>query len=167
MLTAAAETHPLALRGTRAVANPGYVDPARYVPQCDAVPLPAAPLDTTTRLFDDRLSEARRATAAWASAAGVASHRVSDLVLAVNEAASNAVEHGAGSGVLRCWSGPDGFVCEVTDVGGRLTDPFAGHLPPDLERSRGLGLWLMRQVTDLVQVRCGEAGTTVRIHLFD
>ena len=54
-------------------------------------------------------------------------------------------------------------LCQVHDSG-RITDPLAGrvrHGPDD----RGHGLWLVNQVCDLVELRSGDAGTTVRIHL--
>jgi len=51
----------------------------------------------------------------------------------------------------------------VHDVG-RITDPLAGrvrHGPDD----SGHGLWLVNQVCDLVELRSGDAGTTVRMHM--
>jgi anti-sigma regulatory factor (Ser/Thr protein kinase) len=45
-----------------------------------------------------------------------------DVVLAVNELASNAVRHGAGRGRLRMW-GQDGAVCCQVQDAGRTPDP--------------------------------------------
>jgi anti-sigma regulatory factor (Ser/Thr protein kinase) len=42
---------------------------------------------------------------------------------------------------------------------------LAGHLPLPPGRAGGCGLWLARQFCDLVEVRSGVDGTTVRLHL--
>jgi anti-sigma regulatory factor (Ser/Thr protein kinase) len=41
---------------------------------------------------------------------------------------------------------------------------WSTHPPPPLGQ-RGRGLWIIRQLTDVVAVRTGEDGTTVRIEL--
>ena len=47
---------------------------------------------------------------------------------------------------------------------GWIADPLAGRVrrAPD---SRGHGLFLVNQVCDLVELRTGQAGTTVRMHM--
>jgi hypothetical protein len=48
----------------------------------------------------------------------------------------------------------------------RITDRLAGTLRPDPSApGTRRGLWLVHQVSDLVQVRSGPAGTTIRVHL--
>lgn len=164
-VSSAADTHPSILTGTATRSNPGYVDPATYFRRCDAQPLPAAPLDAATVFFTDELDAVRRFVAAAADDARVDSDRTADLVIAVNEAASNAVEHGGGRGALRTWSTPDELICEVTNPAGRISDPFPGHLPPDPLGNRGRGLWLIRQLTDLTEIRSDPTGVTVRMRL--
>ncbi|MDX6532539.1 MAG: hypothetical protein QOF68_283, partial [Gaiellales bacterium] len=46
-----------------------------------------------------------------------------------------------------------------------LDDPLAGHLPPSPMAPDGWGLWLSRQICDLVDVRSNESGTVVRLHV--
>ena len=46
---------------------------------------------------------------------------------------------------------------------GRLTDPLAGRRRPDPLGGGGMGLYLVQQLCDLVQIRTGPAGTTVRV----
>ncbi len=67
--------------------------------------------------------------------------------------------------MMRVWAGPQTMVCEVSDTGAGLRDPLAGRLPSGRSTARGRGLWLARQVCDLVEVRSAPAGTTVRLHL--
>ncbi|MEJ3657375.1 ATP-binding protein [Actinomycetes bacterium KLBMP 9759] len=105
------------------------------------------------------LAGVRRLTERVGEAAGLSDERVADLVLAVNEIASNSIEHGPGSGVLRFWTGAD-LVAEVTDDGAGLTIPFPGIALPPPEGVRGRGLWLASELCDVLQV-WSDAGSTV------
>jgi anti-sigma regulatory factor (Ser/Thr protein kinase) len=96
--------------------------------------------------------------------AGIEDIRRDDLLLAVNELATNSVRHGGGRGVLRAWSEVDTIVCEVRDSG-RISEPLTGRVRPPAGRLNGYGLWLVNQVCDLVQVRVGDTGTVVRMRV--
>ncbi len=87
-----------------------------------------------------------------------------DLVLAINELAANSIRHGGGRGVLRVWRDNGSLICEIKDRG-RLADPLAGRRAPAREALDGRGLWIANQVCDLVQVRSGSQGTTVRARI--
>jgi anti-sigma regulatory factor (Ser/Thr protein kinase) len=91
---------------------------------------------------------------------------VIDVVLAVNELATNTVRHADGRGVLRTWETGDGsvLVCEVRD-GGRFDNPLAGREPPSADSGGGFGLWLVNNLCDLAQVRTFATGSVVRIHV--
>ena len=90
--------------------------------------------------------------------------RTADLVLAVNEITTNSVRHGGGSGVLRMWVEDGELLCEVRDAG-TIEDPLAGRSRPLADRGSGFGLWLANQLCDLVQIRSGDDGSTVRMHV--
>lgn len=115
-----------------------------------------------------QLQDVRRAVRALATGAGFDDDRVDDVVLAVNEVATNAVEHGgtpgsSGSGAeLSVWVQPGALVCEVRDRGA-LADPLPGLLAPHPSDPRGRGLWIARQLCDLLHVWTDEGGTHVRI----
>jgi len=47
---------------------------------------------------------------------------------------------------------------------GWITDPLAGQQRQPADEP-GHGLWVVNQVCDLVEVRTGQAGTTVRLHM--
>jgi len=102
----------------------------------------------------------RHLVAGIAAAGGLGPDRVADAVLAVNELASNSVEHGPGSGRLRLWTG-DGLVAEVADAG-RMSQPFPGMVLPPPAGARGRGLWLASELSDVLQVWTGD-GTVIRL----
>ncbi len=54
---------------------------------------------------------------AHAARAGLAEGRAADLLLAVNEVATNSLLHGGGRGTVRLWREADALVCEVRDEG--------------------------------------------------
>ena len=127
-------------------------------------PLAAAPAAAESVPFHLDLSPLRRLVRARARAAGLAPHRVVDLVLAVGEATANTVRHAGGAGILRIWQDETGIVCEVSDTG-RMDDPRAGQLPPPPGTRGGQGLWIIHQACDQMELRSGETGTVVRMHM--
>jgi hypothetical protein len=92
-----------------------------------------------------------------------------DLVLAANEVATNAFEHGAPPVVVRLHRGADGWLCVVSDHGPGLPDPYVGiDSPlPGNPVPGGHGLWLARQLCDFLTIaaRHPGPGTTVRLEL--
>jgi anti-sigma regulatory factor (Ser/Thr protein kinase) len=91
--------------------------------------------------------------------------RAGDLVLALDEVVANAQEHGTPPIMIDAWV--DGrVVVEVRDNGAGFEPNrvWARH-PPPRYGTRGRGLWITRQLTDHLQVACGEGGTVVRIEL--
>jgi anti-sigma regulatory factor (Ser/Thr protein kinase) len=87
-----------------------------------------------------------------------------DLILAVNEAATNALLHGGNEGELRIWTDGREVVCEVTDSG-TFHEPLAGRQRPEPDWVCGRGVWLMNQLCDLVELRPTDTGTVVRLHV--
>ena len=111
--------------------------------------------DTLRSVHDDVVDRALEA--------GISLERSCDLALAVHEVATNSVVHAGGEGVLRIWGRAGALVCEVRDRG-RIADPLVGRHQPDPYGQNGRGLWMVNQLCDLVQIRSGDSGTTVRIH---
>ena len=108
------------------------------------------------------LRSTRHTVGSFARSCGLPDGRREALELAAAELATNSVRHGGGSGSLAMWRTDDAAVVEFSD-GGRLTEPLLGRLPPGVDRYGGRGLYLVNQLCDLVQVRSGSWGTTVRI----
>jgi anti-sigma regulatory factor (Ser/Thr protein kinase) len=90
--------------------------------------------------------------------------RTDDLVLAVNELATNSVRHGGGEGTLRMWTHENVLVCEIHDAG-HITDRHAGQTPPTPDQPSGRGLWVVRCLADLMEIHSSAAGTVVRVQM--
>jgi anti-sigma regulatory factor (Ser/Thr protein kinase) len=110
------------------------------------------------------LSQVRALVRQQAREAGLAEGRADDLVLAVSEVAANTLRHTQSRGTLAIWHDADEVVCEVHDEG-TIADPLAGRSKPPPGASGGHGLWLVRQVCDLVELTSDANGTTVRMHM--
>ena len=108
------------------------------------------------------LRPARRTVGSFARSCGLSPEQCDALEVAAGQLAANAVDHGRGSGSLAMWRTDDAAVVEFGDSG-RRAEPLTGRLPPEADGLGGWGLYLVNQLCDLVQVRSGSWGTTVRI----
>jgi anti-sigma regulatory factor (Ser/Thr protein kinase) len=163
VLADAERTHPELISDGVHRASDAYSGPAVPI-GCDD-PLSASPPDAVALAFGlEELFGVRALVSEQATAAGMGRDAVMDLVLAVNELATNAVRHGDGSGMLHVWCRPTRVVCQVDDRG-QITDPLAGRRTPVPDAAGGVGLWTVNQLCDLVEVRSNDAGTTVRVHI--
>jgi anti-sigma regulatory factor (Ser/Thr protein kinase) len=129
-----------------------------------AAPLPDPPEQPHWQVFQaGTLSAVRDFVMQRAAEAGLPRRDTEDLVLAANEIASNSVRHGGGGGILRIWEDDGSVICEVDDRG-RIDGPLVGRVRPEATQQSGYGVWLANQLCDLVQVRCFDTGSAVRLH---
>jgi anti-sigma regulatory factor (Ser/Thr protein kinase) len=156
-------THPQVLdeRGVRV--SERYGDPLDLArgetwPQVD----PSPPISDLH--FEGDLWALRRSLAGDELLAVLAPGRREDLVFAVNEAVSNAVRHGDGTCRARVWRDGDRIVSEI-ETTTPIEDPLAGRRRPDVTATSGRGLWLINQLCDLVELRSGPRGASVRMHV--
>ena len=157
-------SHPVMVDDEGERPSPSYVDLAAVAAPFGEL-LPAAPPGAHELPFaHDTLAAVRAFVALQAAQAGLAERRASDLVLAVNEVATNSVRHADGQGVVRMWLDGDALICEVVDGGG-IAEPLAGRERPSEGQMGGHGLWVVNQVCDLVQVRAFATGGAVRMHM--
>jgi anti-sigma regulatory factor (Ser/Thr protein kinase) len=127
-------------------------------------PLPDPPEQPEWQVFQaGTLGAVRDFVTRRASGAGLDRRATEDLVMATNEIATNSVRHGGGGGILRMWKDDGSVICEVDDRG-RITSPLVGRERPDFGQESGYGVWLANQLCDLVQVRCFDSGSAVRLH---
>jgi anti-sigma regulatory factor (Ser/Thr protein kinase) len=163
----ARRTHPTLLRGQRRWTSRPYTDPAAvYAGDGDALPPPPAGTEVVA-YGRGHLPGVRRLTRRRAAEAGLGGGRVDDVVLAVNEIASNTLSHAGERGTLSIWldAGQGELVCEIRD-GGYIADPLAGRRQPSEDDLSGRGLWIVNQLCDLVELRSGVGGTVVRLHVW-
>ncbi len=162
VLADAGRTHPELQHGPAVTPSPAYRGAA--LPPEFGLPLPQPPAGAETFRFRRDLASVRTLISGRARAAGLPPRRVRDLVLAAGELTANSIRHAGGSGILRVWHDAREFICEVAD-GGYIGDPLAGRLQPATGAPGGHGLWIVHQVCDLVELRSGRDGTTIRLHM--
>lgn len=161
VLDEARSNHPFVLDGGMHRESTTFRD-ATAQPFDRALPEPDAPM-FETRFEPGDLGALRRVVARLASAFDLSPARRDDLVLAVDEVATNSLLHADGEGILRIWPTTDALICEIRDRG-RIPDPLAGReRPARVEASSGL--WLVNQLCDLVQLRSFPTGSVVRLHM--
>ncbi|MFF4353560.1 anti-sigma factor RsbA family regulatory protein [Streptomyces sp. NPDC001530] len=166
----ATRTHPELALGARTSAPSGHdADPADLSAERDAARA-SAPLSDACdviRFARGGSAAVRAALTAYARRSGMPERRTYDMVAAVHEAVVNAVRFGGGGGVLRLRSDPDYVICEVADHGApnsATLASFPGRLLPDARAAAGHGMWVVRQLSDLVAEDLGPTGSTVRMY---
>ncbi|MFB4277186.1 MULTISPECIES: anti-sigma factor RsbA family regulatory protein [unclassified Nonomuraea] len=158
--------HPVLLGTDGEVTSTRFVEPHELVLSDDHAPLPAPGRDAETIRFTAReLKRLRQSVGDYARAAGMDRNLITSLVISVSEIAANSVEHGAGYGTIAMWVDGGELICEIADPGGALDDPLPGYIPPEPESPRGYGLWISRQLCDLVELRTEGGVLRVRLHL--
>lgn len=163
VLEGAESTHPLLRDAAGSRPSQRYEDPLRGSLN-DRWPMDDPTEPTSEHIFAGDLRSLRRAVDADPFLGGLSRERREDLVFAVNEAATNAVKHGDGRCTTRLWRDGRSVVSEVS-FDTPLPDVLAGRRRPAPDALSGRGLWLINQVCDLVQLRTGGAGTTLRMHV--
>jgi anti-sigma regulatory factor (Ser/Thr protein kinase) len=158
----ARRTHPEHLTNGEPVTAASHV-PAWEIPAgCDA-PLPPPPAGAETLAYDTDLAPVRRLVESHTRRTALGADRAADLILATSEVAANTLGHARSGGTLQVWHDENEILCQAHDQGW-ITDPLAGRVRrgPD---GRGHGLYLVNHVCDLVELRTGPAGTTIRMHM--
>ncbi len=164
VLAGARRTHPQLAREGLCQENPSYLDPAAFSAMCDQPLAPAPARAVELGVHSPDLRDLRALVTAFARRHGLSGHPLHQLLVAVTEVATNALGHGAPPVLLRVWGEADALLCEVSDRGHwRPVEPGPGWLPPRASESPRLGLWAVRMLCGLVQVRTGPEGTRVRI----
>lgn len=120
-----------------------------------------APLRIETHAIADELAGIRHRLADWLRAADVPHELIDDIVLVVNEACTNCVEHayrghGLGTTLLEAET-VDG------EVRARITDHGSWKPPAINPGNSGRGLILMRAISDTMEINSSPTGTTVDI----
>jgi anti-sigma regulatory factor (Ser/Thr protein kinase) len=160
----AQSTHPEIVDSGEAAQSELYEDPLEFCRRLDtSVSHPAGEPEAELTFGLADLPALRRTIHSLAVEAALPPARADELVLAVNEIATNAVVHGRSPATLRVWRANRELVCEVSDCGDGIKDALAGQLTPAAAAPGGRGLWLTRLLSDAVEISNGT-GCTVAIH---
>ncbi|GAA4964264.1 hypothetical protein GCM10023334_084660 [Nonomuraea thailandensis] len=113
------------------------------------------------------LGRLRDLVSAYAVAGGLRGERLMDLVLAVNEAVTNVLDHGGAAGTLTVRTRPGTITVHVEDVAGHLTRDHLDQAKIDPAASHGYGLWIIQRLCDQVHLdRTGQGSLlTLTMHV--
>jgi anti-sigma regulatory factor (Ser/Thr protein kinase) len=154
-------THPLLLDGhSEPQPSPHYAEAelARHY----FLPLPPPPAGSTRLAFGiDELHTVRELVAAQAESLGIAPERAANLQLAATEAATNAILHGGGAGLLFVWDEDDSVVCEFQS-NLPMPPPLAGSRQVPSTAPNGRGLTIINHLCDLVRWHASEDRCALR-----
>src|SRR5437588_2832542 len=123
---------------------------------------PEEPVEELTVTED--LHAVRRRVASSSPASALPARCREEFVLAVNEAATNALKYDAPPRTVRLWRSGSYVVGEVAGQG-EIADLMAGRRPPPATAVEGRGLWMVNQLCDLVEVRNYDSQATLRMHM--
>lgn len=164
LLEHATRTHPHLAADQGREANPGFAAPVellRRLPR-DTRAHPVGPPALLVHTVGDDGYLARRALTEILGR-HLSADRCEEALVAIAEAMTNGVRHGAGSASAAVWTMPKELVCEVRNQGPKLDDPFAGYRPPARPSHDGMGLWIARQLADHVAIDNDDDGPVVTL----
>jgi anti-sigma regulatory factor (Ser/Thr protein kinase) len=166
VLDGALRTHPELVDETGPHPNDAYRDPCAVYAEVDQRPLPPVPAHARSMPVDSiDLCALRAFVGGHAAGHGISSARLHDLLVATTEVATNAIRHGLPPVTCHMWADGDDLVVDVTDAGHWVPEGLPGFLPPRLVEHAGFGLWGVRMLCPLVQLRTGPAGTDIRLRV--
>jgi anti-sigma regulatory factor (Ser/Thr protein kinase) len=159
-------THPEVVEGSVACPCATYEPPADFVRELDAGGRAERGRDHYDIAFDGDHHAFRSLLAGLAVECGMTPDRAEELVLAANEVTTNSVIHGEPPIAARCWVADGDFVCEISDGGPGVADPFAGWTLPEPGAPGGWGLAVARRICDALEVAGGGYdGARVRLYV--
>lgn len=156
-------THPVVdLDGSRH-ASGVFMEPDDFLRRWRHQLATPPPWAAAVAAFED-LCRFRRFVMKEAFLAGLDRERAMDLTAAANEVVGNVFLHADGAPSVWTWSEGGRFFCQIADRGPGIADPLAGYRPP-VEGDSGRGLWMARQLADLINIVATDQGTTVRLEM--
>jgi anti-sigma regulatory factor (Ser/Thr protein kinase) len=158
----AERTHPVLIQNGLALPSRAYPEAGLFPPGCDQ-PLPRPPGGAAALTYRHDLARVRAFATEHAGRAGLPADRTRDLVIAVSELAANTWRHTDATGTLHIWTADGELLCQFHDSG-QIRDPLAGRRRAAPGAVNGHGLWVVHQLCDLVELRTGSTGTTIRLH---
>jgi anti-sigma regulatory factor (Ser/Thr protein kinase) len=158
--------HPRELHARGVVDNPAYAEPGDFLSRRAPTAWPATPpvteIDLTVR-DPQGVAACRAAVAGWATRYHFVPTAVRQVVAAVHEVVVNGLQHGRPPVRVRAWSREANLVVDIEDRGGQPVPAHAGYQPP-AGAADPAGLWVARQLTDVLVTQTGGELTTARMY---
>lgn len=127
-------------------------------------PVVPADLDMDVHLASvEDLAALRRRLRVWSGICGLSDHHTDDIVMAVDEIATNALEHARTPARVRSWTTPESLFVQIDDHGCTRIPVATGYQQPSTDARRGRGIWMARQLADVLTTQTGVTGTTVAL----
>ncbi|MDQ2791730.1 MAG: hypothetical protein DLM60_20315 [Pseudonocardiales bacterium] len=155
--------HPQLLDASGPITNAEYRMPIDYLAQGQDPPAAApADIDLVVQLdSSDDLGALRRRLRSWSATCGLGVQDTDDIVIAVDEIATNALEHGRPPARVRGWTTPAALFVRVDDHGRTSIPATTGYHRPGTDARRGRGIWIARHLADVLTTHTDPTGTTV------
>jgi hypothetical protein len=160
------KVHQQELSARGVVRNPGYLGPDDYLSQRAKATMTATPpvsdIDITVWHLDE-MAACRAAVAGWAARHHFVPTAVRQVVAATSEVVANGLRHGRPPVRARAWSQNTTLIVHVDDPGGLSIPAQAGYRPP-VGPADSAGLWVARQLADVLITHTSSGRTAVRMY---
>jgi anti-sigma regulatory factor (Ser/Thr protein kinase) len=156
--------HELCARGV--VDTPEYVAASDYLRQRAPAPMTAIPpvSDIDITMWQpEELATCRAAIGRWATLHHFVPTAAKQVVVATSEVVANGLRHGRPPVRARAWSHEADLIVHVEDHGGRPIPAHAGYRPP-VSPADSAGLWVARQLADVLITHTSSETTAVRMY---
>jgi anti-sigma regulatory factor (Ser/Thr protein kinase) len=166
MLASVGQVHPQLIADDGVpVPSTGHIDPVTYLVDhpgpVSPVPQPAE-LDVEFAAPAD-LPGMRHRLRTHATGTGMSHDEVTAMLTAVTEVLTNALQHGRAPCRIRAWETGRALHVRVDDHGHSPGLAVAGYWRPASTISDQAGMWVARQLADLVHTHTTPNGTTVEL----
>jgi anti-sigma regulatory factor (Ser/Thr protein kinase) len=166
MLASVGQVHPQLIGDAGPVRSTSHIDPIAYL---GGHPGPVSPVPEPAELDAELSTPAdlpamRHRLRTHIAGMGVVSRDELDLMLiAVSEVITNALQHGRAPCRIRAWKTDRVLHVRVDDHGHSPGLAAAGYWRPASATSDRMGLWVARQLADVVHTQTSPDGSTVEL----
>jgi anti-sigma regulatory factor (Ser/Thr protein kinase) len=166
MLAAVDQVHPqLITDDVGLLPSASHIDPIAYL---ESHPGPVSPAPEPAELDIELTGPAdlpalRHRLRMHNKGIGMGRDEVDLLLIAVSEVATNALQHGRAPCRIRAWNGDRVLHVRVDDHGHSPGLAAAGYWRPASPTNDRMGLWVARQLADVVHTQTSTDGTTVEL----
>lgn len=159
------QVHPRLLdRDGEEIPNGDFVEPSSYVTRAGPLPRPPTAVQLDSQVTGPgQLVVFRRRLRRWSKMHLAGGDDAEGILIAVGEAVTNALKHGAPPVRVRAWTADGLARVHVHDRGSRSIPATAGYQRPSPGLDRGHGLWIIRQLADVVTTHSDRSGTTIAL----